>query len=79
MMHVIRLFGLLCLVAQTAYASTSIYGSAFDYKKAQPASAYFSGKSRAEIASYCKKEYLGTMDAFDHQIGLFLRSPGVIG
>jgi uncharacterized protein YecT (DUF1311 family) len=53
---------LLFLIAQTAYSSTSIYGSAFDYKKARPANAYFAGKSPAEIVSYCKKENIGTMD-----------------
>ncbi|SIT44010.1 conserved exported hypothetical protein [Paraburkholderia ribeironis] len=62
MMRAISVFMLLCLTAQTVYASTSIYGSAFDYKKAQSTSAYFTGKSPAEIALYCKGEYLGTMD-----------------
>ncbi|MBC8741356.1 DUF1311 domain-containing protein [Paraburkholderia sp. UCT31] len=62
MMRATSIFALLCLTAQLTYASTSIYGSAFDYKKAQPTSIYFTGKSPAEIASYCKKEYLGTTD-----------------
>ncbi|HEX7906908.1 MAG TPA: lysozyme inhibitor LprI family protein [Paraburkholderia sp.] len=62
MMRATSLFAALFLTAQAAYPSTSIYGSTFDYKKARPASVYFSGKSPVEIASYCKSESLGTMD-----------------
>jgi uncharacterized protein YecT (DUF1311 family) len=66
MMRAINLLALLCLLlmSQRAYSleSSSIYGSAFDYKKAKPTSVYFSGKSHEEVESYCKREGLGTMD-----------------
>lgn len=61
-MRAISLFALLLLMAETVWASSSIYGSAFDYKKAQPSEVYFPGKSRQEIAAYCKQQALGTMD-----------------
>ncbi|CAE6881524.1 lysozyme inhibitor LprI family protein [Paraburkholderia domus] len=62
MMRATSVFFVLLLVANAAYASSSIYGSEFDYKKAKPASTYFSGKNRQHVASFCKKEMLGTMD-----------------
>jgi uncharacterized protein YecT (DUF1311 family) len=62
MMRGISMCALLFLVTQTAYSSISIYGSAFDYKKAVPTSSIFSGKSHEEIRSLCKKEPLGTME-----------------
>jgi len=67
MMRIISLLTLLCLLLmpQIAYPleSPSIYGSAFDYKKAKPARVYyFSGKSDEQIESYCKQERIGTMD-----------------
>lgn len=52
----------LLVIANAAYASSSIYGPAFDYKKAKPASVYFSGETREQVEAYCKKEMLGTMD-----------------
>jgi len=62
MMRVTSVVFALFFVANSVYASSSIYGSAFDYKKAEPSSVYFPGKTRAQIASYCKSERLNTMD-----------------
>src|ERR1700739_1498345 len=62
MMRGTSILAVLFLIANAAYASSSIYGSEFDYKKAKPTSTYFSGKTRQQVASYCKKESLGTMD-----------------
>ncbi|WNC92455.1 lysozyme inhibitor LprI family protein [Paraburkholderia sp. FT54] len=62
MMRTTSIFAVLFLTAQAACPSASIYGSAFDYKKAQPASVYFTGQNPAEIERHCKNEYLGTMD-----------------
>lgn len=53
----------LCAIWHAANASSSIYGSEFDYTKAKPAREYFSGKSNEQIALYCKKEMLGTTDS----------------
>ncbi|MGF6595898.1 uncharacterized protein YecT (DUF1311 family) [Paraburkholderia sp. GAS448] len=61
-MRVTSILFALLFVANAVYASSSIYGSAFDYKKAEPSNVYFSGKTRAQIASYCKNERLNTMD-----------------
>lgn len=61
-MGAIKIPLVLLFAATSAYASESIYGSAFDYKKAKPTSVYFSGKTRNEVAAYCKKGMLGTMD-----------------
>lgn len=61
-MRVINIFIFLFLFANAAYPSSSIYGSSFDYRKARPARAYFSGKNREQVAAYCKNEMLGTMD-----------------
>lgn len=52
----------LFLVVNVAHASSSIYGAEFDYKNAKPTSQFFSGKTREQIASYCKNEILGTRD-----------------
>ncbi|WP_201700550.1 lysozyme inhibitor LprI family protein [Paraburkholderia hiiakae] len=52
----------LLLVTNVTCASTSIYGSAFDYKKVKPARDYFSDKTAEQIASYCKRGMLGVMD-----------------
>lgn len=52
----------LLLAVNFAYASPSIYGAEFDYKKAKPASQFFSGKTPKQIASYCENEKLGTRD-----------------
>lgn len=59
-----RISALLALLAisHAAFASSSIYGSEFDYKKAKPAREYFSGKSNEQIILYCKNEMIGTMD-----------------
>lgn len=62
MMRAINIFIFLYLFANAAYSSSSIYGSSFDYRKAGPARTYFSGKNREQVAAYCKKEMLGTMD-----------------
>ncbi|QBQ99056.1 lysozyme inhibitor LprI family protein [Paraburkholderia pallida] len=61
-MRVTKISLILFLIVNAAHASSSIYGSEFDYKKATPTSKYFSGKTRAQVASYCKGEMLGTMD-----------------
>lgn len=55
------LFVLLFAVSEV-HASSSIYGAAFDYKRAEPSSVNFSGENRIQIASYCKNERLSTMD-----------------
>jgi uncharacterized protein YecT (DUF1311 family) len=62
MMRAINIFIFLYLFANVAYPSSSIYGSSFDYRKARPARAYFSGKNREQVTSYCKNKMLGTMD-----------------
>jgi uncharacterized protein YecT (DUF1311 family) len=62
MMRATSVLVVLFIIVNGAQASSSIYGSAFDYKKAKPASVYFSGKNHEEIASYCQNEMLGTMD-----------------
>lgn len=62
MMRATSILVVLLLIANAAYASSSIYGAEFDYKKAKPTSTYFSGKTRQQVASYCKNEMLGTMD-----------------
>lgn len=61
-MRTTSVVAVLLSIANVAYASSSIYGSAFDYMKAAPASVYFSGKDREQIESYCQKEILGTID-----------------
>lgn len=61
-MRTIKLFIILFAISSAAHASSSIYGSAFDYKKARPTSAYFSGKNRDQITAICKSERLSTMD-----------------
>lgn len=48
--------------ANSACASSSIYGSSFDYQKARSAHEYFSERSSDQIALYCKKPMLNTMD-----------------
>jgi uncharacterized protein YecT (DUF1311 family) len=63
-MHIIKTF--LCLVigvlAVTASAKT-IYSGEFDYRKFEPSSAYFSGRTPADIVKLCKTgEHAGTMD-----------------
>ncbi|MGF6574067.1 uncharacterized protein YecT (DUF1311 family) [Paraburkholderia sp. GAS333] len=42
--------------------SASIYGTAFDYRKAEPAIIQFPGKTSQQIAEHCKSESLGTME-----------------
>lgn len=62
MMRAINLFFLLFFICTAVYSSESIYGSAFDYKKAKPANIYFSGKTQAEIKIYCEKVASATID-----------------
>ncbi|WP_322045669.1 lysozyme inhibitor LprI family protein [Paraburkholderia sp. J67] len=42
--------------------SASIYGTTFDYRKAEPASSQYPGKTPQQIAEHCKSENLGTME-----------------
>ncbi|CAM2163687.1 DUF1311 domain-containing protein [Paraburkholderia sacchari] len=42
--------------------SASIYGTTFDYRKAEPAISQFPGKTSQQIAEHCKSENLGTME-----------------
>lgn len=46
-MRAINLFFLIFFICTAVYSSESIYGSAFDYKKAKPENIYFSGKTQA--------------------------------
>jgi uncharacterized protein YecT (DUF1311 family) len=62
MMRAINIFFLLCVVATSAYSSDSIYGSAFDYRNARPASVYFGGKTQTQIKAFCDKDASATMD-----------------
>ncbi|MFT4063947.1 lysozyme inhibitor LprI family protein [Paraburkholderia sp.] len=62
MMRATSIFIILFFIANAAHASSSIYGSAFDYKKATPTRVHFPGKTREQIAEYCKQEMLGTME-----------------
>jgi uncharacterized protein YecT (DUF1311 family) len=55
-------FLVVAIILPKIVLAESIYGSAFDYKKATPVNQYFSGKTAREIASYCKKDALSTMD-----------------
>ncbi|CAB3807475.1 lysozyme inhibitor LprI family protein [Paraburkholderia caffeinilytica] len=60
-MRSIIIFLLLSTISHSASAET-IYGRTFDYKKAKPASVYFTGKTREQIELYCKNDRLGGFD-----------------
>lgn len=60
-MRAISLSLLLSIISHSASAET-IYGQTFDYKKARPASVYFTGKTREQIELYCKNDTLGGID-----------------
>lgn len=63
-MHIIKalLYLAPCVLSVAASAKT-IYSGEFDYKKFEPSSAYFAGRTPAEIAKLCKTgEHAGTMD-----------------
>ncbi|NML29809.1 lysozyme inhibitor LprI family protein [Paraburkholderia antibiotica] len=53
---------LLFLIFAPWVAAQSIYGEAFDYKKAEPTSKYFAGKTAAQINALCKHDSLPTAD-----------------
>ncbi|MDE2430497.1 MAG: DUF1311 domain-containing protein [Burkholderiales bacterium] len=62
MMRTTSILLALCSIINAAHASSSIYGSIFDYRKAKPTSEYFPGKTTKQIILYCKNERLDTMD-----------------
>jgi uncharacterized protein YecT (DUF1311 family) len=52
----------LYIVGASIANSASIYGTTFDYRKAEPAISQFPGKTSQQIAEHCKSENLGTME-----------------
>jgi len=64
MLKIVEILIILSLFTRVAHPSTSIYGSAFDYKNAFPSTRYFPGKTHEQVAAYCRQELLGTMELF---------------
>ena len=62
MMRATEIAILLFAVSWSAYSSSSIYGTAFDYMKATPTSKYFAGKTQQQIQRFCKHDAVATMD-----------------
>lgn len=63
-MHIIKTLLLVapCVLSVGASAKT-IYSGEFDYRKVEPSSVYFSGRTRAEISKWCKTgEHASTED-----------------
>jgi uncharacterized protein YecT (DUF1311 family) len=61
-LHVCVISASLYVVGAPIANSASIYGTTFDYRKAEPAIRQFPGKTSQQIAERCKSENMGTME-----------------
>ncbi len=61
-LHVCAVGASLYVIGASVANSASIYGTTFDYRKAEPAISQFPGKTSQQIAEHCKGENLGTME-----------------